>query len=345
MRKRNLIASLLLASQVFTRAAGLSLETAPPVVVRTVPVAGSVTVRPGPAEIHVTFSKPMAQGSWSWCRATQGVFPERTGEPLYLEGARTCVLPVTLKPATLYAIWLNYGEAMNFRDTLGQSAIPYLLTFRTEGDPALPVASAPSTPTFTPAPGELNDNQKAVLAWTDRQFRSYFDDRSFASLSAEERSQLEARLIDTLKGPQSREYFQAISTLGALRSTNALPALRGIAFDRADKNNRDRWMAIRTLGFIGQPSDIPELIHLVYHGNVNTRWWAQISLVRLTGKNFAGDWEAWGKWWNSQNGQPPFNPEIIKWWSGQSAPENLASALLESDETFFTKSLGMTLNK
>lgn len=180
----------------------------------------------------------------------------------------------------------------------------------------------------------LNDDQRAIVEWTDRQFRSFFDARSFEGWSAEERANLEKRLIDALSGPHSREYYQAINSLAALRSTNALPKLRALAFDRAEKDNRDRWMAIRALGIIGDKSAVPELAHLVYHGNTNTRWWAQISLVRLTGQNFGKDWNAWGKWWNEQKGQPPFKPEIIRWWNGQAEPDELANSLNESDEKF-----------
>jgi hypothetical protein len=141
-------------------------------------------------------------------------------------------------------------------------------------------------------------------------------------------------LIDALNGPRSTGYYQAINTLGAMRSTKALPWLREIAYDRADKNNRDRWMAIRALGMIGNQADVPELIHLVYHGNQNTHWWAQISLVRLTGQNFGKDWNAWGKWWNDQKGEPPYEPEIIRWWNGQPEPDKLTQTLEESDQRF-----------
>jgi tRNA A-37 threonylcarbamoyl transferase component Bud32 len=183
----------------------------------------------------------------------------------------------------------------------------------------------------------LNDDQRLVIEWTDRQFRSFFDARTFEGWSDRERSDLETRLIDTLKGPQTREYYQAINTLAALRSTNALPALRQIAFDRADKDCRDRWMAVRALGLMGDRSAVPDLIHLVYHGNSNTRWWAQISLVRLTGRNFAKDWEAWGKWWNESGGLPPFKSDIIRWWSGQAEPDKLAASLEETDGKFMAE--------
>lgn len=186
----------------------------------------------------------------------------------------------------------------------------------------------------------LNDDQRAVLDWTDRQFKSFFDARTFEGWSEEERAALEKKLIDALSGPRTTEYYQAINTLATLRATSALPKLRAIAFERADRNNRDRWMAIRALGIIGDKESVPELIHLVYHGNVNTRWWAQISLVQITGKNFAKDWNAWGKWWNEQKGQPPYEPEIIRWWNGQPEPDKLAQFLNESDEKFLASLRG-----
>jgi tRNA A-37 threonylcarbamoyl transferase component Bud32 len=180
----------------------------------------------------------------------------------------------------------------------------------------------------------LNKDQRLVVQATDRQFRSFLDTRTFNGWSEKERADLERRLIDALKGPRSDEYYQAINSLAALRSINALPALRELAFDRREKDNRDRWMSARALGLLGDRQSVPELIPLLYHYNVNTRWWAQISLVGLTGQNFGKDWRAWGKWWNSQNGQPPFNPEIIRWSKTQAEPDQLAESLEESDRRF-----------
>lgn len=476
-------------------AAEVSLETAPPVVVKTVPTAGATDVDPALAEIRVTYSKAMQDGSWSWSTWGEENYPETTAAPKYLADGRTCILPVKLQPDRFYAIWLNSEKFKNFRDANGRAAVPYLLSFHTagaagggglggpaefgpvaeamlkapegrvaelldldtgqrttsvtfgendrethawvrehkldllgvvekgqfgvlcmdmlvppaengafdrvtaeavrtnwhlaQGEPNKITAISPGqdkTDTFyiktregalgllqilgqSDAPagvkvrykllqssarsggdrrgGELkptapahqndarlNTDQRAVLAWTDRQFKSFFDRRTFDGWSAEERATLEKKLIDALGGPRSTEYYQAINSLAALRSTNALPRLRGIAYERVDRNNRDRWMAIRALGLIGDKADVPELIHLVYHGNQNTHWWAQISLVRITGQNLGKDWNAWGKWWNDQNGQPPYKPEIIRWWNGQAEPDKLAASLEEGDQKF-----------
>ncbi|MGO8929159.1 MAG: protein kinase domain-containing protein [Limisphaerales bacterium] len=181
----------------------------------------------------------------------------------------------------------------------------------------------------------LSEDQRLIAQSADRAIRSLLEERTFDGWSNNERTGLERRLIDTLKGPRSDDYYRAINSLASLRSTDALPALRKIAFDRRQKDNRDRWMAVRALGLLGDKQSVPELIHLLYHYNLDTRWWAQISLVRLTGQNFGKDWQAWGRWWNSQNGQPPYNPEIIHWRSGQAEPDILAHSFDESDRRHF----------
>jgi len=110
----------------------VSLATAPPVVVRAVPESGTDGVDPGLAEIKVTYSKDMMDKSWSWSTWGQDTFPDLTGKPHYLDDKRTCVLPVKLKPDKTYAIWLNSKNFGNFRDATGNSAVPYLLIFKTK---------------------------------------------------------------------------------------------------------------------------------------------------------------------------------------------------------------------
>ena len=57
----------------------ISLETAPPVVVKTVPVAGATDVDPALTEIRVTYSKKMRDGSWSWSTWGPENYPETGG--------------------------------------------------------------------------------------------------------------------------------------------------------------------------------------------------------------------------------------------------------------------------
>jgi serine/threonine protein kinase len=111
-----------------------TLNDQPPVVVETLPVSGARDVEPGETEIHVRFSKPMSDGSWSWSTAWENSTPESLGEPHYLPDQRTCVLKVRLEPGTTYGWWLNSEKFANFRDRAGRPAVPYLLIFATKGE-------------------------------------------------------------------------------------------------------------------------------------------------------------------------------------------------------------------
>ncbi len=104
----------------------------PPVVVKTVPEAGASNVDPKITEIKVTFSKDMADGTWSWATQSKESFPKVEGKPKYLSDKRTCVLPVKLEPGKTYAIWVNHENYTNFKDADGQSSLPYLLVFKTK---------------------------------------------------------------------------------------------------------------------------------------------------------------------------------------------------------------------
>ncbi len=110
----------------------ITLQTAPPVVVKTVPAAGADDVDPKITEIKVTFSKVMLDNSWSWGQFSAESFPKINGKPKYLADKKTCVLPVKLEAGKTYAIWLNSETLGNFKDSDDRPAIPYLLVFQTK---------------------------------------------------------------------------------------------------------------------------------------------------------------------------------------------------------------------
>ena len=117
--------------------------------------------------------------------------------------------------------------------------------------------------------------------------------------------------------------IMAIYALTALNSKKAVPGLLQIATERKEKDNRDRWMACRALGLVGDMSVVPDLVPLTYHYNRDTRLWAQISLVRLTGENFGRDVAAWRRWWEKRGGKPPISEEPVQW---ATSPEMLKYA-------------------
>jgi len=115
----------------FARADEISVESALPVIVRTLPQAGAADVDAKTTEIQVTFSKDMMNQSWSWSQLSDETFPKFTGKPKYLEDKRTCAVSVKLEPGKTYAIWLNSEKFDNFKDAEGRPAVPYLLVFKT----------------------------------------------------------------------------------------------------------------------------------------------------------------------------------------------------------------------
>ena len=117
------------------RAQEVTVESMPPSVVKTVPACGDTTVPATTKQIEVTFSKDkMTKQMLSWCMHSQDTFPEITDQKgvKYLQDKRTCILPVNLKPGKTYVIWINTQKNNAFRDTRGNSAVPYLLVFKTK---------------------------------------------------------------------------------------------------------------------------------------------------------------------------------------------------------------------
>lgn len=113
-------------------AAEPTIDTMPPVVIKTVPEAGSTNVAPGVVEIKITFSKPMRDQAWSWSTAWEKSDAEVVGKPKYEADGKTCVLKVKLEPNKTYGYWLNSQKFKNFKDSEGRPAVPYLLVFKTK---------------------------------------------------------------------------------------------------------------------------------------------------------------------------------------------------------------------
>ena len=112
---------------------GQTVETMPPVVVKTVPEAGSKDVAPGEIEVRVTFSKDMTDRSWSCSDAWDHASAEVVGGPYFEADHRTWVIKVKLEPNKTYGYWINSQKYQSFRDAHGHAAVPYLLVFSTKG--------------------------------------------------------------------------------------------------------------------------------------------------------------------------------------------------------------------
>jgi RNA polymerase sigma-70 factor (ECF subfamily) len=133
MKTKILLATLLagaLLAPAISRAQ--DMDNFAPVVVKTVPEAGSKDVPPGEFEVKITFSKEMTDQSWSLSSAWQHSDPESLGKPHYESDHKTCVMKVKLEPGKTYGWWINSQKFHGFQDKQGHPAIPYLLTFKTK---------------------------------------------------------------------------------------------------------------------------------------------------------------------------------------------------------------------
>ena len=126
-----IIATSALCGFVTSTVRAQDIDSFAPVVVKTVPEAGTKEVPPGEYEIRVKFSKEMEDQSWSWSTAWKDSAPEIIGKPRYEADHKTCVLKVRLEAGKTYGWWLNSEKFHGFKDGQGHAAVPYLLTFKT----------------------------------------------------------------------------------------------------------------------------------------------------------------------------------------------------------------------
>lgn len=110
-------------------------DALPPYVVETVPKSRAIDVEAKLGQIRVTYDRPMMDKTWSWIMHPDlGEYPgsRALGEPWWEDGGKTCVLPVALKPNTVYAIGCNSFRHTGFRDRSGRIAVPFVLVFKTK---------------------------------------------------------------------------------------------------------------------------------------------------------------------------------------------------------------------
>jgi hypothetical protein len=108
-------------------------KTQLPKIVKLSPPNGAQDVSPDLTELRVTFDIPMG-GGFSWC-GDGPQFPkiQEGKRPTWIDGGKTCVLPVKLESGVEYEIGLNSESHKNFKSADGVPLEPVLYTFKTSG--------------------------------------------------------------------------------------------------------------------------------------------------------------------------------------------------------------------
>src|ERR1039458_10648226 len=119
MKTKTLVAILIAGALCAVGAAtarAQDIDSMAPVVVKTVPEAGTKDVAPGEMEIRVTFSKDMTDQSWSWSTPWKDSDATSIGKPHYDASRRTCILKVKLEPNQTHRYSHNSPHLHGFKD-------------------------------------------------------------------------------------------------------------------------------------------------------------------------------------------------------------------------------------
>ncbi|MGL6196955.1 MAG: M56 family metallopeptidase, partial [Thermoguttaceae bacterium] len=179
---------------------------------------------------------------------------------------------------------------------------------------------------------KLTPRQQVSYLSTETNFSYALDPKNFEVGNA--RDEFESKWVKLLEGPEPGNpggtklsaYDEAILGLATIKSDKAAKLLTKIAGEKVVKDNAHRWYATHALGMLGDPSVVVDLIPLLYHYNSNTRWGAQVALVRLTGENFGDDEHAWADWYNANRDTlgkdlPELDSKPVDWTCGSDDPD------------------------
>jgi hypothetical protein len=173
-----------------------------------------------------------------------------------------------------------------------------------------------------PRDAKLNEAQRMFRDLSNISEQGFLQAAGWQEMDPKQKAD-EERWLKQLDSEKQGSRMLAIYALTAMHSKKAAPGILRIAADRKEKDDADRQAACRALGILGDLSVVPDLVSLTYHYDRDTRFWAQISLVRLSGENFGRDVAAWRQWWQKQGGKPPIAAKAVAW---ATRPETLRLA-------------------
>jgi hypothetical protein len=132
------------------------LYAVPPKVVKTIPENGDMNVKPGPIKVRIQFDQNMGGGMSLSTAGGPEKYPETVGKAQWV-GKRTLVMAAKLLPNHEYVIGINTPPFTNCKNAGGESAEPYLLSFKTTSEAGVVADTSIATPQLT------EDQNKAAI--------------------------------------------------------------------------------------------------------------------------------------------------------------------------------------
>ena len=102
--------------------------------------------------------------------------------------------------------------------------------------------------------------------------------------------------------PDVKIRSSAIASLGNISCKQAADILIKIAKEPLEfsRSNRPRWIAVRSLGRVGDMRAVPVLIDLLDYYNKDTQLYSRVALCEITGVYFGSDKSKWQNWWRQK---------------------------------------------
>lgn len=152
----------------------------------------------------------------------------------------------------------------------------------------------------------LDESTLIAINNQDRFGAKWFKvEHEYEAASQSKKQQMIEKWMADAQKPDVTIRSGAIASLGNIACKQAADVLMKIAKEPMEfsRSNRPRWIAVRSLGRLGDMRAVPVLIDLLDHYNKDTQLYARVALCEITGVYFGSDKTKWRKWWE-QKGKP-----------------------------------------
>jgi HEAT repeat protein len=127
-------------------------------------------------------------------------------------------------------------------------------------------------------------------------------EHEYKAASQEKKQRMIEKWMADAQKPDVNIRSRAIASLGNIACKQATDILIKIAKEPMEfsRSNRPRWIAVRSLGRVGDMRAVPVLIDLLDYYNKDTQLYSKVALCEITGVYFGSDKTKWQNWWQEK---------------------------------------------